>query len=108
MLRSLFSLLCFWFALVAAQASTSASSTPAAATTGAAPTTQPSTPFPTTTVPSNTTGSGGAGNGTGPSNQTVPDVYLNVPQLSVGKIELDVDDLQADINLNAQVANLVT
>jgi len=37
-----------------------------------------------------------------------PDVYLTVPTLSVGRIELDVDDLQANINLNAQVANLVT
>jgi hypothetical protein len=37
-----------------------------------------------------------------------PDVYLNVPTLSVGLIELDVDNLQADINLNAAVAGLVT
>jgi hypothetical protein len=37
-----------------------------------------------------------------------PDVYLNVPELSVGRIELIVEDLSADINLNAQVANLVT
>jgi hypothetical protein len=37
-----------------------------------------------------------------------PDVYLNVPTLSVGRIELDVDNLQADINLNAAVAGLVT
>lgn len=37
-----------------------------------------------------------------------PDVLLNVPQLSVGLIELDVDNLQADINLNANVAGLVT
>lgn len=37
-----------------------------------------------------------------------PDVWLNVPNLSVGRIELDVDDLRADINLNAQVASLVT
>jgi hypothetical protein len=28
--------------------------------------------------------------------------------LSVGRIELDVDNLQADINLNAQVASLVS
>lgn len=39
---------------------------------------------------------------------TPPDVYLNVPNLSVGLIELDVDNLQADINLNAAVAGLVT
>ena len=37
-----------------------------------------------------------------------PDVYLNVPTLSVGRIELDVENLSADINLNAQVASLVT
>ncbi|EXJ76667.1 uncharacterized protein A1O5_01175 [Cladophialophora psammophila CBS 110553] len=42
------------------------------------------------------------------SSSTPPDVYLNVPTLSVGRIELDVDDLRADINLNAQVASLVT
>ena len=35
-------------------------------------------------------------------------MYLNVPKLSVGRIELDVDNLQADINLNAKVASLVT
>ena len=39
---------------------------------------------------------------------SAPDVYLNVPTLSVGRIELDVDNLQADINLNANVAQLVT
>lgn len=37
-----------------------------------------------------------------------PDVLLNVPKLSVGRIELDVDNLKADINLNANVANLVS
>jgi hypothetical protein len=35
-------------------------------------------------------------------------VLLNVPNLSVGRIELDVDNLQADINLNANVASLVS
>ncbi|KAL5325496.1 hypothetical protein ACEPPN_006622 [Leptodophora sp. 'Broadleaf-Isolate-01'] len=42
---------------------------------------------------------------TGP---TAPDVHLNVPDLSVKRIELIVENLSADINLNAQVANLVT
>jgi hypothetical protein len=42
------------------------------------------------------------------SASTPPDVYLNVPKLSVGRIELDVDNLSADINLNANVAQLVT
>lgn len=37
-----------------------------------------------------------------------PDVLLNVPNLSVGRIELVVENLKADINLNANVANLVT
>jgi hypothetical protein len=37
-----------------------------------------------------------------------PDVYLNVPELHVGRIELVVEKLQADINLNAKVAGLVT
>ena len=40
--------------------------------------------------------------------QTPPDVRLDVPNLSVGRIELNVDNLDADINLNAQVASLVT
>jgi hypothetical protein len=39
---------------------------------------------------------------------TPPDVYLNVPKLSVGRIELDVDNLSADINLNANVAQIVS
>lgn len=36
-----------------------------------------------------------------------PDVHLKVPELSVGRIELDVDNLRADINLNADIARLV-
>jgi hypothetical protein len=35
-------------------------------------------------------------------------VLLNVPKLSVGRIELAVDNLKADINLNANVASLVS
>lgn len=35
------------------------------------------------------------------------DVVLRVPNLSVDRIELDVDNLQAEINLAAQIANLV-
>ncbi|KAF2684449.1 hypothetical protein K458DRAFT_366818 [Lentithecium fluviatile CBS 122367] len=41
------------------------------------------------------------------STSTPPDVYLNVPELHVGRIELTVEELQADINLNAKVAGLV-
>lgn len=39
--------------------------------------------------------------------RTPADVYLNVPELHVGRIELDVEKLQADLNLNAKVAGLV-
>ncbi|KAK4933904.1 hypothetical protein LTR66_015829 [Elasticomyces elasticus] len=39
----------------------------------------------------------------GASAATPPDVLLNVPNLSVGRIELEVDSLRADINLNANV-----
>jgi hypothetical protein len=35
-------------------------------------------------------------------------VVLNVPELSVGRIELNVDNLEADINLKANVASLVS
>lgn len=59
---------------------------------------------PTTTSPSSTP----TLTPTTAAASTPADVYLNVPTLSVGRIELDVDDLRADINLNAQVANLVT
>lgn len=38
---------------------------------------------------------------------TVPDVLLQVPELHVGRIELVVEKLQADLNLNAKVAGLV-
>jgi hypothetical protein len=54
------------------------------------------TPPPTTTAPPTV------------STSTPPDVYLNVPELHVGRIELTVENLQADINLNAKVAGLVT
>lgn len=46
---------------------------------------------------------GQTGISTGP-----PDVHLDVPKLSVGRIDLDVEHLSANLNLNAQVANLVT
>lgn len=39
---------------------------------------------------------------------TAPDVLLQVPELHVGRIELVVEKLQADLNLNAKVAGLVT
>ena len=37
-----------------------------------------------------------------------PDVLLKVPNLSVGRLELNVENLQADIDLNANVASLVS
>ncbi|TRX93314.1 hypothetical protein FHL15_005893 [Xylaria flabelliformis] len=67
------------------------------------------TPSPT----SETSSDGGSGSGTptsstpGASGTSPPDVYLRVPELHVGRIELDVDDLSADLNLAAQVASLV-
>lgn len=67
----------------------------------------------TITTPASSSGPGGTGTTTGSSPTSTssgkgpPDVYLHVPELSVEKIELDVDNLQAEINLAAQVAQLV-
>ncbi|MCJ1318719.1 hypothetical protein MMC15_004049 [Xylographa vitiligo] len=72
-------------------------STPSGSSTAPTTTAAPLTPTPTTPAPSPAA-----------STSTPPDVLLNVPNLSVGRIELDVDNLQADINLNANVASLVT
>ena len=63
--------------------------------------------FPTVAA-TNGTGAGSGSPTISPAASSAPDVYLNVPTLSVAKIELDVDNLQADINLNANVASLVT
>ncbi|KAM0210050.1 hypothetical protein ACHAQI_006165 [Fusarium lateritium] len=52
-------------------------------------------------------GSGGSIGGSSNSSLGPPDVHLKVPELSVGRIELDVDNLHADINLNADIAKLV-
>ncbi|KAI1759294.1 hypothetical protein GGR53DRAFT_523968 [Hypoxylon sp. FL1150] len=58
-----------------------------------------------------TTTGGSSGTGTttsaGSYSSNPPDVLLRVPELHVGRIELDVDNLNAEINLAAQVANLV-
>lgn len=76
--------------------------------------TTPSSPTTTTSSAASqssnaTTTSGGAVNPFPASSAGAPpDVLLQVPTLAVKRIELDVDDLTADINLNAQVANLVT
>ncbi|OZJ02047.1 hypothetical protein BZG36_05549 [Bifiguratus adelaidae] len=61
-----------------------------------------SPPIVTSTAASQTSSSQATSTG------TPPDVLLNVPNLSVGRIELDVDNLQADINLHAEVASLVS
>ncbi|KAI0205299.1 hypothetical protein F4808DRAFT_411233 [Astrocystis sublimbata] len=69
----------------------------------------------TTTSASETTPTSDDGPGDGtttsspadPSNTSPPDVYLQVPELHVGRIELDVDNLEVEINLAAQVASLV-
>lgn len=44
---------------------------------------------------------------TGSLGDSPPDVLLQVPELSVGRIELVVEKLKADLNLNAKVAGLV-
>ncbi|MCJ1439437.1 hypothetical protein MMC27_008831 [Xylographa pallens] len=82
---------------IASVGSSTASHTSTPSLSSTAPTTAaPLTSTPTTPAPS------------AASSSTPPDVLLNVPNLSVGRIELDVDNLQADINLNANIASLVT
>jgi len=90
--------------------SSSSSSIIPSGTTSRSTTSIPSTPAPSSSSSSSATATSTASSvpTSSTSNSTAPDVLLYVPQLSVGRIELDVDNLQADINLNAQVANLVT
>ena len=93
--------ICFLLTLtpqvLSASTPTQAAHPPTGSVSSTAPTSTPIlTPSQTGSTPS------------GASSSTPPDVYLNVPNLSVGRIELDVDNLQADINLNANVAKLVT
>jgi hypothetical protein len=100
MASSLFTLVllvCFLLNITFIQAQTAAATTTPASIT-AAPTSS-STGVSNSTTPTTTSVDLGA---------TPPDVLLNVPTLSVGRIELDVDNLQADVNLNAAVAGLVT
>ncbi|KAI1126512.1 hypothetical protein F5Y10DRAFT_244687 [Nemania abortiva] len=78
-------------------------------------TSEPTLPSATdsTTSSSETTTSTSQGDGTttssgsSPSSTSPPDVYLQVPELHVGKIELDVDDLNVELTLAAQIAALV-
>ncbi|KAK6837964.1 hypothetical protein PG990_014740 [Apiospora arundinis] len=119
--RTLLSLL--WsFLLLAFVAAQTASTTDAATTTAAAPTSPPptssaaggSSPSGSATATGTaTTQPGGGSGGSKPSGTPKsgevgpPDVLLQVPELHVGRIELIVDNLQAEINLGAQVASLV-
>lgn len=73
-------------------------------------TTPESTPTSTTTEddgPTETSTTGSQPDPTSAPPLGPPDVHLKVPELSVGRIELDVDNLRADINLNADIARLV-
>jgi hypothetical protein len=96
---------------VSAQSATSEGATPApgVTTTSSAPITPP------TSILASGTGSSGSGassssreSGSSSALSGPADVVLKVPNLSVGRIELDVEQLAADINLNAKVAGLVT
>ncbi|KAI0480729.1 hypothetical protein GGR56DRAFT_627312 [Xylariaceae sp. FL0804] len=94
---SLLSWLCSFLLLVLAAAQ--AASSTAAGSTGA---TVPLSSSAAATSTGTATASSASSSSTSP-----PDVYLNVPELHVGKIELDVDDLSAELNLAAQIASLV-
>ena len=90
------------------QAASSTASIPTVPLTTGSQTLSFQTSSPSSSLPNPGGNSGGnSGSSTTPTS-TPPDVLLNVPNLSVGRIELDVDNLQADINLNANVASLVT
>ncbi|KAK7937780.1 uncharacterized protein PG986_014648 [Apiospora aurea] len=111
-------------AFVAAQTASTTDASPAPTTaTSPAPTTSaggsqasPSSGASSTgtTATTKTGGGGGGSGGSQPSGTPSkygdagpPDVLLEVPELHVGRIELVVDNLQAEINLGAQVASLV-
>ncbi|CAG5143788.1 uncharacterized protein ALTATR162_LOCUS1419 [Alternaria atra] len=67
----------------------------------------PSTPPPTSTIPPRGNGTSTRPPEVAPTGSSPPDVLLRVPELHVGRIELGVEKLQADLNLNAKVAGLV-
>lgn len=77
-------------------------------TASEAPSPGPSMPPPTGSTPPPGNGTGASPAPGNPSGSSAPDVYLSVPELHVGRIELGVEKLQADLNLNARVAGLVT
>ena len=93
----------------AAQSSSDTASSPAASSQPPASSSPPPSSSPSTrTATTRPTSTGSGGGGTLPTGTSPPDVLLRVPELHVGKIELDVDNLRADLNLNAEIANLVT
>ncbi|KAK3495371.1 uncharacterized protein B0T23DRAFT_313611 [Neurospora hispaniola] len=76
------------------------SSSPRASSSSTSPSkTTSSKPSATATVP------GPSGTNYGPKGP--PDVLLHIPELHVGRIELDVNNLRADVALAAEVASLV-
>ena len=106
-LRFIFTL-CVCLLLVTFAHAQTASSTPTAtsapaSSSAAGSVTASATASATASTTVSTSAAGFSGNISGP-----PDVLLSVPTLSVGRIELDVDNLQADINLAANVAGLVS
>jgi len=117
-LTSFFALLLLASSTLAAGPKAVSSSTHSTVPSGTTSHPTASTSIPSTPGPSSSSSATKTGTSSGASSvptsrpasnySTAPDVLLNVPQLSVGRIELDVDNLQADINLNAKVANLVT
>jgi hypothetical protein len=68
----------------------------------------PSTPAPTSSGLPTGNGTSTTSFDAAPTGSSPPDVLLRVPELHVGRIELDVEKLQADLNLNAKIAGLVT
>lgn len=67
----------------------------------------PSTPPPTSSNRPSVNGTTTRPPEVAPTGSSPPDVLLRVPELHVGRIELTVEKLQADLNLNAKVAGLV-
>ncbi|EUC44302.1 hypothetical protein COCMIDRAFT_98596 [Bipolaris oryzae ATCC 44560] len=67
----------------------------------------PSTPPPTSSNRPSVNGTTTRPPEVAPTGTDPPDVLLRVPELHVGRIELTVEKLQADLNLNAKVAGLV-
>lgn len=67
----------------------------------------PSTPPPTSSNRPSGNGTSTRPPEVSPTSSDPPDVLLRVPELHVGRIELNVEKLRADLNLNAKVAGLV-